>query len=273
MLYPPTLTAVEPGGPPTVPVAAIQPGHVMHKEAAPTAAPHISVLLVDDHAILREGVRALLELTSGLTVVGEAGTYEDALNLAVKLLPDVVLIDIGLPGRSGLSLVTELRKQCPRSRVVLLTAHASEEYVRAGLDVKADGYVLKDSGHVELITAIRAVVTGQQFLCQAVATKVMATYLNRDARSLAVTPLQSVTTRERQVLTRVASGHSNKAVARELNLSVKTVEKHRANLMRKLSLHNAADITRFALNHHLVANEGGETLSARDLRDIVRSTP
>lgn len=233
------------------------------------AARRISVLLVDDHAILREGLRALLELESDIAVVGEAGTFEQALQLALKLVPTVVLTDIGLPGRSGLSLVTELRKHCPSTRVVLLTAHASEEYLRAGLDVKADGYVLKDSGHEELITAIRAVVNGQQFLCKAIASTVMATYLNRDARGVAATPLQSLTTRERQVLTRVASGQSNKTVARELSLSVKTVEKHRANLMRKLALHNAADITRFALHHHLVTQPGADALAAGDLHDLV----
>ena len=239
----------------------------MSKESAAEASTPLRVLLVDDHAILREGLRALLELEADIEVVGEAGAYDEALKLAIKLQPDVVLTDIGLPGRSGLGLVTELRKQCPQSRVVLLTAHASEEYIRAGLDAKADGYVLKDSGRDELIAAIRAAARGQQFLCQAVANTVMATYLNRDERTAVMTPLQSITTRERQVLMRIASGHSNKAVARELALSVKTIEKHRANLMRKLGLHNAADITRFALNHHLIAREGtdrGPPLSALD---------
>jgi len=216
----------------------------------------VSLLLVDDHTILREGLRSLLELQPDLRVVGEAGTFEEAVDLATRLHPHIVLTDIGLPGRSGLLLVRELRRVCPAARVVLLTAHASEEYIRAGLDAKADGYVLKDSGHAELITAIRTVATGQQFLCKAVASRVLATYLQNGSASSPRDPLQLVTARERQVLTRIASGHSNKVVARELNLSVKTIEKHRANLMRKLSLHNAADITRFALNNYLMANEG-----------------
>ena len=227
------------------------------------------VLLVDDHAILREGLRALLELEADIEIIGEAGTFEEALQLAGKLVPDVVLTDIGLPGRSGLSLVTELRKVCPKCRVVLLTAHASEEYIRAGLDAKADGYVLKDSGHEELILAIRTAAKGQQFLCKAVANTVLARYLNRDEHGKVVSPLQSITIRERQVLTRIASGHSNKIVARELNLSVKTIEKHRANLMRKLSLHNAADITRFALNNHLIARDGAHLPEASDLAEAV----
>ena len=229
----------------------------------------LSLLLVDDHTSLREGLRALLELQPDMHVVGEAGTFDEAVELAIRLQPDVVLTDIGLPGRSGLLLVRELRKVCPAARVVLLTAHASEEYIRAGLDAQADGYVLKDSGHAELIAAIRTVATGQHFLCKAVASRVLATYLHRGEPGASQDPLQSVTTRERQVLTRIASGHSNKTVARELNLSVKTIEKHRANLMRKLSLHNAADITRFALNHHLMAQEGGDLVGASELRKAV----
>ena len=271
MLFSPTLPKAEAGWPPAVFAAEIQLDYTMNKAPDPVAAATVRVLLVDDHAILREGLRALLELEADIEVVGEAAEYEEALNLAIRLLPDVVLTDIGLPGRSGLSLVTELRKQCPRSRVVLLTAHASEEYIRAGLDAKADGYVLKDSGHAELIAAIRSAAKGQQFLCQAVANTVMATYLKRGKQGEVVTPLQSITTRERQVLVRIASGLSNKSVARELNLSVKTVEKHRANLMRKLALHNAADITRFALNHHLIAREGTESPPALELRGAVGS--
>jgi two-component system, NarL family, response regulator NreC len=222
----------------------------------------LSLLLVDDHAILREGLHALLELQPDFNVVGEAGTFEEAIECATRLQPDVVLTDIGLPGRSGLLLIRELRKVCPAARVVLLTAHASEEYIRAGLDASAEGYVLKDCGHAELNHAIRTVANGQQFLCKTVASKVLANYLHRGVPRTNQDPLHAVTARERQLLTRIAAGLSNKAVARELNLSVKTVEKHRANLMRKLSLHNAADITRFALNHHLMAHESGGMFSA-----------
>ncbi len=247
------------------------PGIGGHTPVMNTALTPLSLLLVDDHTILREGLRALLELQQDLHVVGEASTFDEAVELAVRLLPDVVLTDIGLPGRSGLLLVRELRKVCPAARTVLLTAHASEEYIRAGLDARADGYVLKDSGHAELITAIRTVATGQQFLCKAVASRVLATYLHNGGIGAPRDPLQSVTARERHVLTRIASGHSNKTVARELNLSVKTIEKHRANLMRKLSLHNTADITRFALNHHLMANESSGPAGADEFRKVIGS--
>ena len=222
----------------------------------------LSLLLVDDHAILREGLRALLELEPDFHVSGEAATFEEAIECGTRLQPDIVLTDIGLPGRSGLLLIRELRKACPGARVVLLTAHASEEYIRAGLDARAEGYVLKDCTHAELTHAIRTVAAGQQFLCKTVASSVLATYLHRGGAITHQDPLQSVTARERQMLTRIAAGRSNKAVARELNLSVKTVEKHRANLMRKLSLRNAADITRFAINHHLLAQDSGEMFTA-----------
>ena len=139
----------------------------------------LSLLLVDDHAILREGLRALLELQSDFHVVGEAATFEEAIECASRLQPDIVLTDIGLPGRSGLLLIRELRKACPAARVVLLTAHSSEEYIRAGLDARAEGYVLKDCTHTELNHAIRTVAAGQQFLCKAIASRVLATYLHR----------------------------------------------------------------------------------------------
>jgi DNA-binding NarL/FixJ family response regulator len=259
--FSPTLNPDKTIGSPTVLPMGHQPAQVMQSEPPATAVARISVLLVDDHAILRAGLRALLELQPDFYIAGEVGTFEEAIEAAGRLQPDIVLTDIGLPGRSGLLLIRELRKVCPVARVVLLTAHASEEYIRAGLDARAEGYVLKDCSHVELTHAIRTVASGQQFLCKAVASRVLANYLHRGNGRTDQDPLHAVTTRERQLLTRIAAGLSNKAVARELNLSVKTVEKHRANLMRKLSLHNAADITRFALNHHLMAHESGDMFS------------
>jgi DNA-binding NarL/FixJ family response regulator len=227
-----------------------RPGAATDPVAIPSA--RLRLLVVDDHQILREGLRALLELQPDMEVVGEASHFEQALAMAIEHKPDIVLTDIGLPGRSGLMLARELRQACPGVHTILLTAHSSEEYIRAGLDAQADGYVLKDSGHAELIAAIRSVAGGQHFLCKAVASRVLASYANGPQRAAIADPLQQVTSRERQVLTRIACGHTNKLVARELNLSVKTVEKHRANLMRKLTLHNAADITRFALQHHMM---------------------
>jgi DNA-binding NarL/FixJ family response regulator len=230
----------------------------------PTATPQRSadgpraplrLLLVDDHVILRRGLRALLELESDLLVVGEAGSCEEALELAQRLQPDIALTDIGLPGRSGLALVGALRAVVPRIKVLLLTAHGTEEYIRAGLDASADGYVLKDAGAAELLLGIRTVAGGQQYLCKAVTTQVLRTYLGGDAAAGSRSAPHGLTERECQVLARIAAGRSNKAIARELALSTKTVEKHRSNLMRKLGLHNAAAVTRFALAHDIVATD------------------
>jgi DNA-binding NarL/FixJ family response regulator len=223
------------------------------------------LMLVDDHSILREGLRALLELEPGFKVVGEAGSCDEALRIAAAVNPDIVLSDIGMPGRSGLSLVTDLRRQDPSIRIILLTAHTSPEYIRAALDAQADGYVLKDSGHRELIGAIHTVASGQPYMCKAVTDTVLASYIARGGGQVAQqTPLQLVTARERQVLSRIAAGQTNKVVARELSLSVKTVEKHRANMMRKLGLHNAAEVTRFAVNYGLIASaaDGNPSLPA-----------
>lgn len=222
-------------------------------------APRLTLLLIDDHAMLREGLRALLDLEPDLEVVGDAGTFDDGLAAAIRLRPRVVLVDIGLPGRSGLELLRELRTACPGTRVVLLTAHSSEEYIRAGLDARADGYVSKDSSHAELVAAIHAVIEGRQYLCKAVAARVLAGYLRDDGVHGPQPARSPITAREQVVLARIAAGMSNKGVARELNLSVKTVEKHRANLMRKLQLHNAAGITRYALCHQLIAADGNGT--------------
>jgi DNA-binding NarL/FixJ family response regulator len=213
----------------------------------------LRLLLADDHAILREGLRALLELEPGFKVVAEAASCDEALAKVRDTRPDILLCDIGMPGRSGLSAVADVRRIAPATKIILLTAHSSEEYFRAALDAQADGYVLKDSGHAELILALRTVAAGQPYLCKTVADAMLASYFGRgtDGKS-GQSPLQSVTIRERQVLSRIAAGQTNKAVARDLDLSVKTVEKHRANMMRKLGLHNAADIARFALNAGLV---------------------
>jgi DNA-binding NarL/FixJ family response regulator len=216
-------------------------------DGAATQAGVLRLLLADDHEILRAGLRALLELYPGITVVGEAACCDEALAKVRETPTDVLLCDIGMPGRSGISCVAEVRRISPATRIILLTAHSSDEYIRAALDAQADGYVLKDSGHAELITAIRAVASGQTYLCKAIADAVLASYIGRGTgRPANRVPQQQVTSRERQVLAHIAAGDTNKSIARSLGLSVKTIEKHRANMMRKLGLHNMADVARFA---------------------------
>ena len=210
------------------------------------------LVLVEDHAILREGLRALLELEQDLRVAGEAANGIDAVGTIENLKPDLVITDIALPGRSGIDLIGCLRQVAVASKILVLTAHNSEEYIRAALNAGAHGYVLKDASRAELLLAIRAVLGGQTYLCASVTAKVVTGYLRPKSDNLPLSVAQLVTEREREVLTRVAMGMSNKLIARELDVSVKTVEKHRANLMRKLTLHNTAAVTRFAIKHGML---------------------
>jgi two-component system response regulator NreC len=223
--------------------------------------PAIRVLLVEDHAILREGLRALLEIEPDLQVIGDCADAGAALEACERLQPNLVMTDLALSGCSGIDFIAELRRRRSSAQVLVLTAHNTEEYIRAALDAGARGYVLKDSGRADLLQAIRTVVAGGQYLCAAVAAKVVSGFVSGREPRRAVSPETLVTGRERQVLTRVALGQSNKFIARDLGLSVKTVEKHRANLMRKLTLHNAAAVTLFALRHGFIDAQVAVTAS------------
>jgi DNA-binding NarL/FixJ family response regulator len=219
--------------------------------AAIAPEPRVRLVLVEDHAILRDGLRALLEIEPDFTVVGEFGGVDQCLVGIEQLQPDLVLTDLQLPQRSGIELLEHIKHLVPKARTLVLTAHNGAEYIRAALNAGADGYVLKDADRAELMLAIRTVSAGQQYLCEAVANKVLCGYLSgRQPRRSAATP-PGITGREREVLTRIALGQSNKIIAHALTLSVKTIEKHRSNLMRKLNLHNAAAITLFAVRNGL----------------------
>jgi DNA-binding NarL/FixJ family response regulator len=219
------------------------------------AKPRIRIVLVEDHAILREGLKALIEIESDFDMVGDFCRVEESLDGIRDLQPDIVLMDLSLPGRSGIELLAEIRRLSPRTRKLVLTAHDTEEYIRAALNAGADGYVLKDANGAELMLAIRTVSLGQQFLCKAIAGKILSGYLSGDQRPHCPAVAQSITEREREVLTRIALGNSNKVIARELGVSPKTVEKHRSNLMRKLQLHNAAAITMFAIRNGMTSSD------------------
>jgi len=245
--------------------------HVGSEMRPPTAAlargsstSRIRILLVEDHAILREGLKALLLMEPDFDIIGEFANAELSLASISELQPDIVMTDLALPGRSGIELLAEIKRLSPRSRKLVLTAHENEEYIRAALNAGADGYVLKDANSAELTLAIRTVSVGQQFLCKAIASKILSGYLSGyaagDHRAAAPMITQSITEREREVLTRIALGNSNKLIARDLGVSPKTVEKHRSNLMRKLQLHNAAAITMFAIRNGMT---GSTPLSGR----------
>ena len=211
------------------------------------------LILVDDHAILREGLIALSNMESDLEVVGQAATIAEGLAVAQATNPDLIITDLALPGVTGLQGIIEFRQQVPNAKVLVLTMYDSEEYIRAALSAGAHGYVLKDATRNELIQGVRAVLAGHRHLCSRASSRIVRSYLGEQK---ADPPLAAgVTGREREILAMIAAGLSNKRIAVQLKRSVKTIEKHRANLMRKLHLHNVADVTRFALQSGLLREQ------------------
>ena len=213
------------------------------------------ILIADDHAIVRDGVRALLGEASDVEVVGEASTGSEAIDLAAALEPDVVLMDIAMPGLGGLEATVEIRKRVPRTKVVVLSQYGDPEYVKRFLKAGISGYVLKKAAGAELVAAIRAVLRGGLVLDPDIA---------RDALNEPGTPhsdgvpdaYESLTDREKQVLKLVAEGHSNKEVAGVLNISVKTAMSHREHVMTKLRVHNRTELIRFALRAGVIRADG-----------------
>ncbi len=210
----------------------------------------IRVLLVDDHTIFREGVRALLTSYDDIEVVGEAADGRTAIDKVTQLHPDVVLMDIAMPGLGGLEATLELRKLEPECRVLILTQYDNREYVFPILKAGAAGYVLKHAAATDLVSAIRAVHAGGSFLYPTVAKAVLDRYLRQG--QVPEDPYESLSDREVQVLRLVAEGPTNKEIAELLVLSVKTVMGHRANLMEKLGIHNRTELVKYAIRHGLV---------------------
>jgi DNA-binding NarL/FixJ family response regulator len=211
----------------------------------------IRVLIVDDHAILREGVRALLQLHADIEVVGEAGDGTAAIEKVGSLDPDVVLMDIAMPGLGGIEAALELKKLGKRAKVLILSQYEDREYVRRLLKAGVAGYVLKKSAGAELANSIRAVHRGGLVLDPEVARAAMEGG-NPAAPGEAADPYDTLTDREKQVLKLVAEGHSNKEVAEVLGISVKTAMSHREHVMEKLGVHNRTELVRFALKKGVI---------------------
>ncbi len=210
----------------------------------------IRVLIVDDHAILREGVRALLQLQPDLEVVGEASNGTEAIEAVGRLDPDVVLMDIAMPGLGGIEATLELRKQGRRAKILILSQYEDREYVRRLLKAGVSGYVLKKSAGAELANAIRAVHRGGLVLDPEVARTAMEEA--NPATPGAADPYDALTDREKQVLKLVAEGKSNKEVAEVLGISVKTAMSHREHVMEKLGVHNRTELVRFAIKKGVI---------------------
>ena len=211
--------------------------------------PKIRVLLVDDHAILREGLRALLSYYDDVEVVGEAQDGAESVVRVDELRPDIVLMDIAMPGMNGLEATRQIRLKHPEIRVVILTQHEDPQYVLPLLQAGASGFVSKRALGTDLINALRVVARGETFLYPTAATMVVQEIRRR--REDAASPPESLTPRELEILNHIVAGETNLQIAAALSISVKTVEWHRSNLMSKLNVHSVADLVRYALEHEL----------------------
>jgi len=211
----------------------------------------LRVVLADDHALVRAGIRSLLERIPGVEVVGEAETGIDALALIQNRQPDIALVDIAMRGLNGLEVAACVARDWPEVRVIILSMHANEEYVAQALRAGAVGYLLKDSATAELDLALEAACRGETYLSPAISRTVISGYLARlsGAGQGTASPL---TPRQREILTLVANGKSTKEIAHTLNLSVKTVETHRAQLMERLNIHDVAGLVKYALHVGLI---------------------
>jgi DNA-binding NarL/FixJ family response regulator len=213
----------------------------------------IRVLVADDHMIVRTGIRHVLESEAGFEVVGEAATGVDAVALALKLHPDVVVLDISMPGESGLQVAAKLRESSPEPRVLVLSMHDNAEYVLESVRAGAHGYLLKDTAATELRTAIRTVCRGESYFSPPIATRLREAL--RGEHETHAASLAQLTGREREVLHGVARGRTNKEIAGELGISYRTVETHRESLMRKLQIRTVAELTRFAVGAGIIESK------------------
>jgi DNA-binding NarL/FixJ family response regulator len=210
----------------------------------------LRILIVDDHAVVRRGIRALLESEQGFTVAGEATNGREAVDMARRLQPDVIVMDLTLPQLNGLDAARQILKDAPRTEILVLTMHHSEELARDVLQAGARGYVLKSDADQSLIAAINSLRAHKPFLSPKVTEFVLDDYLRRNDGNDGA--LAEVTARERELIQLLAEGNSNKEAASTLGISVKTIEAHRANIMRKLRLRSVAELVRYAIRNNIV---------------------
>jgi DNA-binding NarL/FixJ family response regulator len=219
----------------------------------PRVEPRIRLLVADDHAVVREGIRNVLAAAHGFEVVGEAASGADAVRLAGECDPDVVLLDVSMPGGTGLEVIGDVLRAAPRARVLILSVHDEPEYVLQAVRAGAHGYLRKDSSPNELRDAVRAVDRGQSFFSPAMAVRLGDAVRDESQRTARASRLALLTARERDVLEGIANGETNKEIAGRYGISPRTVETHRESLMRKLDIHSVAGLTRLAVEEGLVA--------------------
>ena len=210
------------------------------------------ILIVEDHTILREGLKALLTTNPDIEIAGEAGDGREAICLVEKLDPDLVMMDLSMPRMDGMQAIREIKRRWPKTKILALTAHKTEEYILTTLKAGADGYLLKDATYQEMMTAVRSVLSGKRYLSPGISERVIEGYLEGKQTVKVQGAWDNLTTREREVLKLIAEGYRNKEIADLLVISPKTVEKHRANLMIKLNFHNVSEVTAYAIEKGLV---------------------
>ncbi|MGC2423652.1 MAG: response regulator transcription factor [Nitrospirota bacterium] len=218
---------------------------------------NVKILIVDDHTIFRQGLRALLEAQDGLQVVGEAENGRDAAKKAQELAPDVVIMDIAMPMMNGLEATRQIKRFNPDVKVLALTMYKDEEYVFQILKSGASGYLIKDASASELITAIRSVHSGNPYFSPVISRKIMDSYLREDEEKKTRGEPDKLTNREKEVLQLIAEGNTNNEIGNLMNISVKTVETHRAHIMSKLDIHDMAGLIKYAIRKGFVVLDTG----------------
>jgi two-component system response regulator NreC len=211
----------------------------------------IKVVVVDDHAVVRSGLRLLLDAHEDIEVVGEAGNAKDAIFRARALKPDVMLLDVVMPGASGIDVLPELLKESPETRVLVLSMQDDPSYVREAFGAGASGYVLKEAADEEVVSAVREIAKGGRYVHPTLGARMVAV----EAEERAAVEADPLSEREREVLRLLALGHTNQEIAQGLYISVRTAESHRAHIMQKLRLSTRAELVRYALSHGLLAED------------------
>ncbi len=212
----------------------------------------IRVLLADDHTLFRQGIKTLISAEADMDVVGEAPNGGEAVEKATETRPDLILMDIGMPGLSSFEATRQIRKNRPETKILFLTMYDDEDYLVEGMEVGASGYVLKDSPASQLVAAMRDVVRGGSYLSPRMLSQLVDDFRSRIKSANRLPRFATLTAREREVLKMLAEGNSVKEIACDLNLSVKTVEAHKFNLMRKLDIHNKAQLVQYAIQKKII---------------------
>jgi DNA-binding NarL/FixJ family response regulator len=213
------------------------------------------IFIVEDHRLFREGLKAMLSLEPGYEIIGEAEDGLEAVRLIRKSKPDLVLLDLSMPRMNGFSVLREIKAAMPEVKILVLSIHESDQYVLQAFEALADGYAIKDSSREELRVAIRSVLEGKKYISPGIADSVLEGYLDGRKTLKTKSAFDTVTEREKEILKLLGEGYQNKEIADLVHISVKTVEKHRANIMAKLDLHNAAALTAFAFEHGLITTK------------------